>query len=139
PGLFLKTFLLAVNGEAYVLHAPAEGGDLEIPLTMNPQEIEEQRLALVVLQDGLPISTPTLFRWAAGWGVPFEDAKGFHIPHLATGTYEVCLGPQAILDAAEFPVWRAAKAACAGPTFLANGATLRLQIKAPTDAGWPEH
>jgi hypothetical protein len=124
PGSTLKAFEVPVADHGAVLNVPDAGGDLHVRLPFPPDDPQAQNLTLVVLQDGRFLPPATLYRWAAGHGVRFQDETGVNVPRLAPGEYTVCLGPLAVLEPRQVPAWIATARCASGP--LAAGSRLEL-------------
>ncbi len=130
PGHALTTFEVPVGPEPPLLQVGEEAGDLEVAAPYTVQEFQNGKATVIFQQNGLPLPVTSLFRWAAGHGVQFQDDSGFHVPRLAPGEYRVCLGPREMVNEAEFAAWLAERARCQSG-YLAPAAQLRLQLAAP--------
>ena len=127
PGHALKAFEVPAVEHTIALNVPEEGGALEVSLPFSPEEAQPRGFTVVVLQNGLFLPPSTLFRWAAGHGVQAQDSAGLHLPRLAPGAYEVCVGPAALVEEWGLAAWKTSQAACASG-FLGAGSTLRLEV-----------
>jgi hypothetical protein len=127
PGHALKAFEVPAVEHSIALNVPEEGGGIDVTLPFSQEEAQTKGFTVVVLQNGLLIPPSTLFRWAAGHGIQAQDAAGLHLPRLAPGAYEVCVGPAALVEEWELTGWKIGQASCASG-FLGAGATLRLEI-----------
>jgi hypothetical protein len=103
-----------------------EGGHLEILVPGSAEDLQRENLTLVLLQNGLPIPSSVLSKWAYDQGQPRQSAdRKLRVPNVAPGEYRVCLVPQqqelALLWGAPLE-----GATCDSGT-LAPGATLSLK------------
>lgn len=124
PGGALKIHEVNALSDAELLF-PVEplGGELVIDLGKGGLADNE---TTVIWQEGLWIPLGTLKSWAEGHGVRFWQENRFRIPHLAPGSYTVCLGAPAAVLSNEIEVWKSRTRCATG--YLAAGSSLDLRL-----------
>jgi hypothetical protein len=125
PGGALKAYEVDVSSDAELLfQAEPQGGELVVALgTSEPAGSE----ILAIWQEDIGLPLGTLIRWAEGHGVRFKQGGQVRIPHLAPGSYTVCLGTPAVLASSDLDGWKKSQARCAtGYLAVASALDLRL-------------
>ncbi|HEX4498483.1 MAG TPA: carboxypeptidase-like regulatory domain-containing protein [Thermoanaerobaculia bacterium] len=125
PGMALQVFSVPIGSEPIALTVSEEEGDLDVTLPFNLRDSTDQ--LVLVFQNGLPLSIPTLLVWTEGHGQKFDSASGFHASSLAPGEYVVCIGAPTISTTAATPESSRQNGQCVSGT-LASGANLRLSF-----------
>jgi hypothetical protein len=134
PGYALKAFPMLVSASpAQPLIVEEQGGDLQ--LLIPPPPADGGATTLWIFQNGLPLPTGILFRWAGAHGRDVAPASNkertsMTIPELAPGEYRACLVPQSVLIPWHDSGWSASLAKCVDGTLTAGG-TLRLDTSQP--------
>lgn len=126
PGHALKALEFPVTEHTVILNIPENGGSLDVALSETAEQAQARKLTLAVLQDGRFLPPSTLYRWAAGHGLRFQDQTGIHLPRMAPGEYKVCMGPLALLEDWEASAWLATARCAQG--YLSEGSRLDLRL-----------
>jgi hypothetical protein len=127
PGHALKAFSVPVNGTPQSLTVSREGGELAILVPEMSEEIEKESVTLLVFQNGLPLPTPILSRWALGHGRDLSVPGKMKVPDLAPGEYRACLAAHSVLAPWQASGWTAPLARCTSGQLTAGG-TLQLDL-----------
>ncbi len=128
PGFPLRAFDAGVEAQRIAISLPDEGGDLEIRMPGNGEDLSRANLTLAVLQNGVPIPLSVLTRWAYERGQPRgAGGRSVLIPNVAAGEYRVCVLP-AQAEAA-LPWTSLPEGAPCDSGFLAPGAKLSLKVE----------
>lgn len=133
PGHALKTFSVPTDDVPLVLNVLADGGSLGGALPYSQDDLRTAGLTVRILHEGRGIPTSTLYRWAAGHGVPFASEGSWQVPNMAPGRYEICVGPRRVVDVDELLAWAMQEASCAAG-YLETGGELTLDVEALEDS-----
>jgi Carboxypeptidase regulatory-like domain len=128
PGYALRAFDAPLDGGPLSLAVSEEGGELEIALSRNPEELMARNLRLVLLQNGLEIPSFLLGRWVEHQGIPRESGQTLRLPDLAPGEYRVCLVPWQVQPAEGREAGSEGEATCDSGALPAGG-TLSLKLR----------
>lgn len=127
PGHTLKAFTVPVGDVPQTLKVDREGGELEILVPEESEDIEREEVILLVFQDGLPLPTPILSQWALGHGRDLTIPGKVAVGDVAPGEYRACLAARAVLASWQDSGWTAPLARCTTGQLTAGG-TLRLDL-----------
>lgn len=128
PGNAFQAFQVPLDGTPATLAVQADSGAVEVAVPYTRGEIDERNLAPPwFVEDGIPIPSTFLKRWALGHGEPYSDAAytTIRIAHLAPGAYQVCFAARPQVIAAHHAAWSTPPGDCAAGSLSAGG-TLHL-------------